>query len=135
MKLGMLAFAAAAGLVIGALITAAYLSSQWRVRKDSLEQKIRCEQIAKQYEHDNSSEIGSTEIDEVVFSPARNSCIAKVIRTGNFWEYAVVDLLSREKGWSEMCNYGTGECANRDDQLLKERDAHFKQFVGSKATR
>jgi len=134
MEPGRVALAAAAGLIIGGAVTFAYLSLQQREGKAAFEQKIRCDQIAKQYERDNSDQAGSAEVDEVVFSRARNSCVGKVIVSGNFQEYAVVDLLSREHGWSEMCNFQSGEYAKRGDELLKERDAHFKEFVSSSGT-
>ncbi|MGA2904074.1 MAG: hypothetical protein ABSD98_09600 [Candidatus Korobacteraceae bacterium] len=127
--------AAGIGLVVGAVLTFVCISLQQRNGKDAFEQKVRCDEIAKQYERDNSSQAGSAEVDEVVFSTARNSCVGKVVVTGNFERYAVVDLLSREEGWSEMCNSQTNECANRGDELLKERDKHFKEFVSSTGAR
>lgn len=126
-----IALATAVGLVVGVVSTFAYLSLQQRDGKDAFEQRIRCDQIAKQYERDNSDQTGSVEIDEVVFDRARNSCVGKVIATGNFWEYAVIDLLSRERVWSEMCNVQTNECANRGDELLKARDKYFKELINS----
>jgi hypothetical protein len=130
---GRLVLATAVGFVAGVLVVAVHFSSQQQHDANAaFEQKIRCDQLAKQYERDNTDQFGSAEVDEVVFSPARNSCVAKVVITSRFWQYAVVDLLSREQGWSAMCNSQSDECANRGDELRKERDAHFKEFVSSR---
>ena len=126
------------GLVVGILSASAY----WRYRDlktvGSFEQNLRCREIARSYEREHADRLtGAVAIDQVEFSPTRNSCIAKAVEisgSGRFetWNYKVIDILTNDSESAGECYMTRGECGGGNDiRFMGQQEKLFEWFVTS----
>ncbi len=92
-------------------------------------------EMPKRYEREHSDRLaGEVMIDKVVFSPTRNSCVAKAIEieASDTWEYKVTDILTNDEESAGDCNMSRGECGKGNDtNLMRKQDKLFEWFVTS----
>ena len=84
-----------------------------RLDKEIFERKLRCKTLADAYLKERAIQPGVFAMN-IDFSPFRRSCIVAVRDVSNprVEQYEVVDLLSRERIWSETCVVEYSEYVN-----------------------
>jgi hypothetical protein len=120
--------AMAFGIIIGLIAASVYWRETQQRGKFLFDQNVKCQQIAKQYQAENS-----VAVLRVAYSPRRNSCIAEVTRppkNGGI-DLSVDDLLSGEQLFFGRCT--VEEFLNNNNEkfkaLSKDQDAKFTHFT------
>jgi hypothetical protein len=131
-----------AGLLIGAVAATAYLRLQQSNNQARFEAKITCRQIAQEYEKNRSRDGSAIELQQVDYSPKRNSCIATLDSNDDLFQSAnVVDVITGEVIWSDECveqntgSAGSDWCGNgRNVKMDQERDKQFLSILTSRGS-
>ena len=112
------------GIIIGLIAASLYWRGTQQRSKFLFDQNVKCQQIAKQYQAENS-----VAVLKVAYSPSRNSCVAEVSRPHQGgMDFTVEDLLSGEQLFFGRCTVEEflGE---KSKALLKDQDAKFAHFA------
>lgn len=112
------------GIIIGLIAASLYWRGTQERSKFLFDQNVKCQQIAKQYQAENS-----VAVLKVAYSPSRNSCVAEVTRPHQGgMDFTVEDLLSGEQLFFGRCTVGEflGE---KFKALSKDQDAKFAHFA------
>lgn len=129
------------GVVIGVLVGAGFVESFHHVTdrrgRERFEMTMKCKRLADTLAKEKSNEYRQFEVNEVRFSAARNQCIAsideasRVPPAATLWRFTVVDVLSGELLFSDMCDEdkrapiscgaeGTGKLRAKRDQAFRD---------------
>jgi hypothetical protein len=116
------------GIIIGLIAASLYWRGTQQRSKFLFDQKIKCQQIAKQHEAEHA-----VVVLKVAYSPSRDSCIAEFARPpqNGGVDLTVEDLLSGEQLFSGRCT--VAEFLNKNDEkftaISKDQDAKFAHFA------
>jgi hypothetical protein len=122
------------GAGLGAGLVAAHDASSVQMDRELFANKQRCEQLAKQYGNDHTTE-GMT--DETVvatdYSTAFHSCIGEFFETHNnltprVEDYIIIDLATNRLFGGTGC-HGDQDCRSRSSDMQKEMSQKFEQAV------
>jgi len=127
------------GVLLGAGLTEAFHRFMDRRSRERFEMNLRCKQLADDFVKRGTSDYHDVMLNEVRFSSSRNQCVAsidEVSRTpplSDEWRYIVVDVLSGEILFSDICSEGKSAplyCgAGRNIDITSKRDTAFRNAV------
>jgi hypothetical protein len=121
--------AALIGFVIGTAMGVAVSAIYTRRSASLFGNRLRCRTIAEEYV---SKSLSSPLLDQVNYSPTRNSCVASMhSHYLGFWRDEVVDVVSNETIYTGECNYDGGKCGGGlDIKLEQDMEQAFHESVG-----
>src|SRR5882724_5377084 len=104
---GRVLLAGLVGLILGAAIGLCASATYYRRSSAFFAKCLRCRTIAEEY---IAKALNSPRLDQVDFSPVRNSCVAAMqSHSLGFWNYEVANVVSNETLFNESCNYDGGK--------------------------
>ncbi len=113
------------GIIIGLVAASLYWHGTQQRSKFLFDQNVRCQQIAKQYQAENS-----VAVLKVAYSPSRNSCVAEAAKPQKGgMDLTVEDLLSGEQLFFGHCTVEEFLDKDKFMALGKDQDAKFTRFV------
>lgn len=77
------ALIALCGVCVGVGLDQSWHAFRAKKGAEIFQQRLRCRRLADEYEKKESSDFNFLSIDQVDFSPARNSCVATTLPRGN----------------------------------------------------
>jgi len=113
------------GIIIGLITASLYRRGTQQRSKFLFDQNVKCQQIAKQYQTENS-----VAVLKVAYSPSRNSCVAEAAKPQRGgMDLTVEDLLSGEQLFFVHCT--VEEFLDKDKFMVlgKDQDAKFTHFA------
>lgn len=114
------------GIVLGAATGVSSSVIYYRRRAALFANRVRCRTIAEEY---LKNSVSSPLLEQVDFSPDRNSCVASTfaVYLGEY-RYDVVDVVSNENLFSESCDDARGECGGGVNvKLYEQMQKAFKE--------
>lgn len=126
------------GLCAGAGLDEALHAFRQRNIAQSFQQRMRCRRLADEFAKKESSEI-----EQVDFSPSRNSCVASTLRgravqDGDLeWTYQTVDIVTGETLFIRSCYTADAKspsfCGNGHEmEIISEQDKAFAKALSGK---
>jgi hypothetical protein len=116
------------GIAIGLIAASVYWRGAQQRNKFLFDQNVKCQQIGKQYEVENS-----VAVLKVAYSTSRNSCVAEIARPpkNGSVDLTVDDLLSGEHLFWGRCTVAEFLNSNNEKSkaLSKDQDAKFARFA------
>jgi hypothetical protein len=105
-----------------------------RRERNRFERRVECQRMAESYARRNSDNDHTyLAVEEVEYSPARNSCVASF--SGMFFDsqvFQVVDVVSQHSIYSGSCDEKRNCGEGHDMKLYQERDEAFKRALSEK---
>lgn len=113
------------GISIGPIAASLYWREAQKHSKFLFDQNVKCQQIAKQYQAENS-----VAVLKIAYSSSRNSCVAEVARPQKgSMDLTVDDLLSGDQLFFGHCTVEEFLDKEKFKALGKDQDAKFSDSV------
>jgi hypothetical protein len=130
------------GLAMGGGVVEGYHVAHDKTTAEVFSRRLRCDEVASQYEKRKSNDTDTVHLEMVGYSAASNSCVgyftgwSQIVPTDTSREWRVVDVLSGEVFYEDNCRLEQSHglerdwCGNgRDMKLGRRGEAAFRQAI------